>query len=60
VTGLGSSVVLLRPMTDAARAWADENLVLDQWQWFGGAIAIEHRYVENIVEGIRGDGMEVR
>jgi hypothetical protein len=54
----GPSVYLLRPMNDGARSWAEEHLPEDRTTW-GGAIAVEHRYIDDIVAGIRGDGMTV-
>jgi hypothetical protein len=53
------SVALLRPMTDAGREWIDENVPTEGWQWLGGALSCEPRYVENIVEGATGDGLVV-
>jgi hypothetical protein len=59
VSGDGS-VYLLNPNTEAARQWVSENLPdVQSWQYMGTAIAIEHRYIVNIVEGIKGDGLVV-
>lgn len=52
------SIWTAAPLTDAGRAWIDENLP-DDAQWFGGAICIEPRYGAAIVEGMRADGLEV-
>lgn len=52
------SVSLLRPITDEAREWIDENIG-DDAQWLGRGLAIEHRYVGDIVEGILNDGLTV-
>jgi hypothetical protein len=51
------SIWLLRPVSDAGRNWLAEHL--DDAQWFGGAVAVEPRYVEDIVEGASLDGLEV-
>jgi len=53
------SLVLLRPLTEAASDWLDENISEDA-QHFGGAVVVEPRYVEAIVEGMQNDGLEVR
>lgn len=50
------SIVLLRPNTEAAREWLDEH-ISDDAQTFGNAIAIEPRYVGDILYGIEGDGL---
>jgi hypothetical protein len=52
------SVWLVRPLTVVGREWIDEN-VSDDAQWFGGALAVEPRYVGDIVEGMQIDGLEV-
>ena len=46
------SVVLLRPLSDEARLWIDENVQTEGWQWFGDAFAVEPRYVEPLVRGL--------
>jgi len=53
------SLVLIRPLTEAASDWLDENISEDA-QRFGGAVVVEPRYVEAIVEGMQNDGLEVR
>jgi hypothetical protein len=52
------SLYLLIPQTEAAQDWVGENIP-DDAQWFGKGIVVEHRYIYDIVDGIRGDGLEV-
>lgn len=52
------SVALLRPLSDEGRQWLAEH-VSDDHVVFGGAIACEPRFVEDIVNGARDDGMNV-
>ena len=52
------SIVLLRPCTPAAVAWAQEHLPEDSFKW-GDAIAIERRYFRDIYEGIRQEGLVI-
>ena len=52
------SIYLLIPQTDAAKEWVEDNLP-DDAQTFGAGIVVEHRYIYDIVNGIRGDGLEV-
>jgi hypothetical protein len=56
--GRMSTVYLLRPLSEHARQWLDQNISEDS-QWFGGALVVEHRYIGAIVEGIRADGLTV-
>lgn len=52
------SVYLLIPHTAAARAWCDEHLPLNA-PMLGSGIAIEHRYVDDIVLGIEAEPLTV-
>jgi hypothetical protein len=54
----GGSVYLLRPLTPAAREWVDEHISQDA-QRLGNAVAVEHRYIEDIVAGVQRDGLTV-
>ena len=52
------SIFLLRPVTPAAFAWVSEHIP-EEAQFFGEAVCVEHRYIAEIVEGIRESGLEV-
>jgi hypothetical protein len=52
------SIYLLVPVTPAGQEWVDENLPADAPTW-GTAIAIEHRYIADIVNGAIADGLTV-
>lgn len=43
------SIFLFRPLTDEARTWLVEHT---DGQWFGGALAVEHRYAADLANGI--------
>jgi hypothetical protein len=49
---------LLRPVSPTGQTWLDENIA-DDAQVFGDAIAVEHRYIGAIAEGILADGLVV-
>jgi len=53
------SIVMIRPVSKAAKDWVDEKVQLEGWQWMGGAFACEPRMVENLVDGMTGDGLVV-
>jgi hypothetical protein len=53
------SIFLLYPLSESARSWIEENLPSDT-QWFGNAVAVEHRYIWPILEGIQDDGLAVQ
>lgn len=52
------SIVTLRPLTDAARAWIADHLP-DDAPRLGNAVGIEPRHVQPILEGIEDAGLIV-
>jgi hypothetical protein len=55
----GGSVFHVEPVSLAAREWVDENVPLEAWQWLGSGFGVEHRYIGDLVDGMRGDGLLV-
>ena len=53
-----STIVLLEPLTDVARAWTEEHIPADATR-FAPAIVIEHRYIADVAAGIERDGLTV-
>ena len=53
------SVVLIRGVSEAGKAWLDENVGNDETQYFGNAIAAEPRYCPAIAEGAIEAGLVV-
>lgn len=51
------SIWLIRPLTEAAQEWVDENVAVESW--FGTAFAVEHRYAVDIVNGIVEAGFKL-
>lgn len=52
------SIVLLHLNTKAAKDWVFNN-VSDEALFFGGALAVEARYVGEILDGMTEDGLVV-
>lgn len=52
------TIFLFRLNTVAAREWVDEN-VADDALFFGGALTVSHRCVEELADGMLADGLEV-
>lgn len=52
------SVFLLRALTEAGEAWVADHIGADA-ATFGGAIAVEHRFIADIAAGALDDGLEV-
>lgn len=53
----GGSMFLVHPLTQECRDWLDENVQAESWQWLGNALAVEHRFIEDLVEGMQNDGL---
>lgn len=53
------SIFLFRILTDAAQSWVDEN-VSEEAQWMGNGLAVEHRYAEDLAQGMLNAGLNVK
>lgn len=53
------TIWLVRPLTQAASDWIEENVSEDR-QYFGNALAVEHRFVGDIIAGMLSAGLEIR
>ena len=52
------SIFLLSPQTISARLWIADHVQKDSGlQPFFPAIAVEHQYIQSIIEGIQNDGL---
>ena len=54
----GGSVFLLIPKTEEANAWVEEHIPADALT-LGNGVAVEHRYIADILHGITEDGLTV-
>ena len=52
------SIVLVRPLTPAAKDWIAEHVAGETTYW-AGAVACEPRYVDDLIDGMMGDGLVV-
>lgn len=53
------TIFLFHLFTDEARAWVDAH-VDPEAQYFGAALAVEHRYARDLADGMLADGLEVQ
>jgi len=49
------TIVLVRPLTSDVRDWLEQNTREDAL-WFGGALVVEPRYVDELVGGMIAEG----
>ena len=55
----GGTLAMVEPLTDDARHWVNEHVVLEPHQWLGRRFSCEPRNLEDLVDGIRRDGFIV-
>ena len=53
------SVALARPVSSKGKNWMHANVEAEGWQWFGGALAVEPRHVDNLAVGMAEAGLKV-
>jgi hypothetical protein len=50
------TVFVFCPLTPAARAWFDENVQSEPWQWMGASLVVEHRFAWGLGQGLKDAG----
>ena len=58
ISGSGT-VYLVKPVTERAEQWIQDN-VAGETTYLGDALAVEHRYIFDLAEGMAEDGLIVR
>ena len=51
-----STVYLVTPLTSACKEWINEN-VGGETTWYASGLAIEWRYLDNLLLGMENDGL---
>ncbi len=51
------TIWVFNPLSERARAWVNEHVAAEPWQWLCDALAVEHRYAPAIVEAMVADGL---
>lgn len=52
------TIFLLTPHSAEAEEWIEEHLPKDRQTW-GSSVVVEHRFIADIVKGIRAEGLVV-
>ena len=53
------SIISIKPVSEAAKQWVDENVVSEPWQWLGGALCVDVRCARQLVCEIGAQGFEI-
>lgn len=52
------TIFLFRLLTDAATKWVEEHV--SEPNWFGPALAVEHRFASDLAAGMQTDGLKIK
>ncbi len=47
----------IQPITESAREWIDDNVQSESWQWLGQTLVIDHRFIEDVFNGMVDYGL---
>jgi hypothetical protein len=50
---------MVTPLSALAKEWVSKNVNIEDWQWNGSSFAVEHRYIDNLVAGMRSEDLSV-
>ena len=53
------TIITIRPLSEAARQWLDDNVVAEPWQWLGGALCVDPRCARDLANEIADAGFEI-
>jgi len=54
----GGTLYVLMPLSEGGREWIDGHIAEDAI-CIGSGVAVEHRYIEDILQGIVDDGLTI-
>jgi len=53
------NIFMLEFCSDRAKAWQEEFISTESWQWLGSRLAVDHRFAVGVVEAMQRDGLSV-
>jgi DNA-binding LacI/PurR family transcriptional regulator len=53
------TIIVFTPQTEAGKHFLQEVLYTDSYQWFGGALCIDHRMARGVIDAAKGEGLTV-
>ena len=53
------SIFSFMPVTKAAKAWIEENVETEGWQWLCGALCVEPRMARDLADGMVSAGLSI-
>jgi hypothetical protein len=53
------SIISIKPVSEAARTWVDENVLSEPWQWLGDALCVDIRCARDLINELAAEGFEI-
>ena len=53
------SIISIKPVSEAGRAWVEENVVSEPWQWLGGALCVDIRCAGTLIDEMAAEGFDI-
>jgi hypothetical protein len=50
-------VVGFTPISKEAKSWLMEQVQSEGWQWRGNVLYVDHRFADNLIDGMREAGL---
>lgn len=55
------TIAVVTPKTQEAKNWLIENVAInEETQWWGPGIVVEHRFLDDLLQGITNDGLTIK
>jgi hypothetical protein len=54
------NIWMVTALTGDARAWVEENVPTEHWQWLGRGFSVDQHCIENLVNRIADAGFTVK
>lgn len=53
------TVVTFTPEGDFEYEWLTLNVESEPWQWLGKSLVVDHRFAEDLIDGVQGAGFVI-
>lgn len=53
------TIIMVEPVSQAAKDWFKEHVSTEEWQWMGDAFACEPRMFSDLLDGLINEGFLV-
>ena len=57
LVGDHGSIITITPVSEEGKAWIDENVESESWQWLGSSLCVDHGLAGPLLAGISEAGL---